>query len=126
MFFKLSVGRAIRSCAFIDFSIPRLKYLCRTIRHQHGQRNHQQYHPDRPRNRRCQHLAPVFDVEFGPGGEFILVGGFDSLFSVPPGAVAVEVGTDVRRPDYRHNAEYSTNFLIFCAEMSGKWTWSFP
>jgi len=40
-----------------------------------------------------------------------LIGRFDSLLLVPPGAATVEVGADIRRPDYGHGYEYSTNFL---------------
>jgi hypothetical protein len=52
-------------------------------------------------------------MEFGTGGEFSLIGGFDPLFPVPPGAMTIEVIANVGRADRRHKWEYSTNFLIF-------------
>lgn len=88
------------------------EFGCKIV-YEHNQCNHKQNHPNRPRDARCQHLTPVFDVEFGTSRKFGLVLRFDALLPVPPGAVAIEVGTNVRRADYRHKAEYSTNFLIF-------------
>jgi hypothetical protein len=55
----------------------------------------------------------VFGVEFCPSHELSLVHRLDPLFLVPPGSVAVEIGSNVRRTDNGHTAEYSTNFLIF-------------
>jgi len=51
------------------------------------------------------------DVEFSPSREFSLIRRFRALFFVPPGAATIEIGANVRRADYGHKCEYSTNIL---------------
>ena len=68
---------------------------CRAIRYQHNQGDHQKNQPNRPRKTRGQDLASMFDVEFGSSRKFSLVNRLHTLFFVPPGAAAVEVGSNI-------------------------------
>jgi hypothetical protein len=61
-------------------------------------------------------------VDLGPGGKLGLVLGFKPLFTIPPGAAAIQIISNVRGADYGHllttefrlrKIKYSTNFLIF-------------
>ena len=55
----------------------------------------------------------MLGVEVGPCRQLGLVRRFDSLFFVPPGAAAIEIGSNFRSTDNVHKWEYSTNFLFF-------------
>lgn len=92
------------------WSIGELENSCRAIRHQHHQCEHQQNQPHHPRKGRCHDLSPMPGVEFGPGGKLGLVGRFDSLFAVPPGAATVQVCADVGRADDSHRQSIAQIF----------------
>ena len=83
------------------------------ICHQHHQRNHQQNQPNRARDARCQYLTSMPHVEFGPRREFSLVLRFHALFAIPPGAAAIEVGSNIRSADNGHGVSIAQIFYFF-------------
>ena len=60
-------------------------------------------------------------VNFGPRRELGLIFRLDPLFSIPPGAAAVEIISNIGGADHSHisppvrvrEIKYSTNFLVF-------------
>ena len=80
------------------------------VRHQRKNGCEEQDPAQSPGESRGEDLPAVFAVEFGPSVEFRFVPGLDTGLTVPPGAAAVEVGSDLRGANGAHGRSIAQIF----------------
>ena len=69
---------------------------------QQGEGEEEQERAQRPREGGGEDGASMLAMEGRPRAEFGLVGGFHALFAVPPGAAAIEIGSNFGGADGSH------------------------